>query len=164
MQSYGWKLTWWNGQRHLLLFHMLESSWTLYDLIFSGINDLLFLFDALLLNFKNIFTVSFFQVVTDILHLQGQQLTAYRGNYDTFERTREEQLKNQTKAFESHERARAHMQVLVHKCISLILFLSVSVFVRILSPNVFMFYFCWDLDQCFFFWNRISVIHWQVPL
>ncbi|KAL6578858.1 ATP-binding cassette sub- F member 3 [Orobanche minor] len=51
-------------------------------------------------------------VVTDILHLQGQQLTAYRGNYDIFERTREEQLKNQTKAFESHERARAYMQAL----------------------------------------------------
>ncbi|XP_042033999.1 ABC transporter F family member 3-like [Salvia splendens] len=54
-------------------------------------------------------------VVTDILHLQGQQLTAYRGNYDTFERTREEQLKNQTKAFESHERARAHMQSFIDK-------------------------------------------------
>ncbi|KAI3469102.1 hypothetical protein Pfo_025765 [Paulownia fortunei] len=54
-------------------------------------------------------------VVTDILHLQGQQLTAYRGNYDTFERTREEQLKNQQKAFEANERARSHMQSFIDK-------------------------------------------------
>lgn len=54
-------------------------------------------------------------VVTDILHLQGQQLSSYRGNYDVFERTREEQLKNQQKAFESHERSRAHMQSFIDK-------------------------------------------------
>lgn len=53
-------------------------------------------------------------MVTDILHLQGKQLTAYRGNYDTFERTRDEQLKNKQKAFEANERTRAHMQVLVY--------------------------------------------------
>lgn len=38
-------------------------------------------------------------------------MTAYKGDYDTFERTREEQLKNQQKAFEANEKARAHMQV-----------------------------------------------------
>ncbi|EXC14449.1 ABC transporter F family member 3 [Morus notabilis] len=54
-------------------------------------------------------------VVTDILHLHGQKLTAYKGNYDTFERTREEQMKNQQKAFEANERARAHMQSFVDK-------------------------------------------------
>lgn len=54
-------------------------------------------------------------VVTDILHLQGQKLTAYKGNYDTFERTREEQIKNQQKAFESSERSRAHMQSFIDK-------------------------------------------------
>lgn len=53
----------------------------------------------------------FSQVVTDILHLHGQKLTAYKGDYDTFERTREEHVKNQHKAFESNERSRAHMQV-----------------------------------------------------
>lgn len=51
------------------------------------------------------------QVVTDILHLQGQKLHSYKGNYDTFEKTREEQLKNQQKAFVANERARSHMQV-----------------------------------------------------
>lgn len=52
-----------------------------------------------------------FQVVTDILHLHGKKLTAYKGDYDTFERTKCEQLQNQQKAFESSEKARAHMQV-----------------------------------------------------
>ncbi|KAG2394323.1 ABC transporter F family member 3 [Vigna angularis] len=49
-------------------------------------------------------------VVTDIIHLQNQKLTTYKGNYDTFERTREEQIKNQQKALEANERARSHMQ------------------------------------------------------
>ncbi|KAM0852648.1 hypothetical protein ACQ4PT_051617 [Festuca glaucescens] len=42
-------------------------------------------------------------VVTDILHLHGKKLHAYKGDYDTFERTREEHLKNQMKAFETIE-------------------------------------------------------------
>ncbi|KAI4370134.1 hypothetical protein MLD38_018514 [Melastoma candidum] len=54
-------------------------------------------------------------VVTDILHLQGQKLTAYRGDYDTFERTRVEQVKNQQKAFEANEKARSHMQAFIDK-------------------------------------------------
>ncbi|PKA53214.1 ABC transporter F family member 3 [Apostasia shenzhenica] len=54
-------------------------------------------------------------VVTDILHLHGQKLFSYKGDYDTFERTREEQLKNQQKAFETNEKARAHMQAFIDK-------------------------------------------------
>ncbi|KAL6177824.1 hypothetical protein ACLB2K_049346 [Fragaria x ananassa] len=54
-------------------------------------------------------------VVTDILHLHGQKLTAYKGDYDTYERTRIEQLKNQQKAFESNERSRNHMQAFIDK-------------------------------------------------
>ncbi|KAK1260370.1 ABC transporter F family member 3 [Acorus gramineus] len=54
-------------------------------------------------------------VVTDIIHLQGQKLITYKGDYDTFERTREEQLKNQQKAFESSEKAKAHMQAFIDK-------------------------------------------------
>lgn len=54
-------------------------------------------------------------VVTDIIHLQGQKLTTYKGDYDTFERTREEQLKNQQKAFEANERSRGHMQAFIDK-------------------------------------------------
>ncbi|KAM7279333.1 hypothetical protein ACFE04_006467 [Oxalis oulophora] len=54
-------------------------------------------------------------VTTDILHLQNQKLTAYKGDYDTFERTRIEQVKNQQKAFEANERSRAHMQTFIDK-------------------------------------------------
>ncbi|XP_062146458.1 ABC transporter F family member 3 [Alnus glutinosa] len=54
-------------------------------------------------------------VVTDILHLHGKKLTAYKGDYDTFERTREEQVKNLHKAFEANERSRAHMQAFIDK-------------------------------------------------
>ncbi|KAG9441060.1 hypothetical protein H6P81_016914 [Aristolochia fimbriata] len=54
-------------------------------------------------------------VVTDILHLHGKKLVAYKGDYDTFERTREEQLKNQQKAIESNERQKAHMQAFIDK-------------------------------------------------
>ncbi|CAI0441754.1 unnamed protein product [Linum tenue] len=54
-------------------------------------------------------------VVTDVIHLQNQKLTCYKGNYDIFERTRAEQLKNQQKAFESNERVRAHMQTFIDK-------------------------------------------------
>ncbi|XP_068305427.1 ABC transporter F family member 3-like [Pyrus communis] len=54
-------------------------------------------------------------VVTDILHLHGQKLTAYKGDYDTYERTRIELVKNQQKAFEANERSRAHMQTFIDK-------------------------------------------------
>ncbi|XP_042446932.1 ABC transporter F family member 3-like [Zingiber officinale] len=54
-------------------------------------------------------------VVTDILHLHGKQLTSYKGDYDTFERTKVEQLQNQQKAFEANEKARAHMQAFIDK-------------------------------------------------
>ncbi|KAK7327220.1 hypothetical protein VNO80_31585 [Phaseolus coccineus] len=54
-------------------------------------------------------------VVTDIVHLQNQKLTTYKGNYDIFERTREEQIKNQQKALEANERARSHMQTFIDK-------------------------------------------------
>lgn len=56
----------------------------------------------------------FSQVVTDILHLHGQKLNAYKGDYDTYERTRIELVKNQQKAFEANERSRTHMQVFHH--------------------------------------------------
>lgn len=49
--------------------------------------------------------------MTDIIHLHGQNLSAYKGDYDTFEKTREELIKNKQKAFEANEKARAHMQV-----------------------------------------------------
>ncbi|VFQ91296.1 unnamed protein product [Cuscuta campestris] len=54
-------------------------------------------------------------VVTDIIHLQNKKLVTYKGNYDAFERTREEKIKNQHKAVEANERSRAHMQTFIDK-------------------------------------------------
>eukprot|EP00898_Chlorokybus_atmophyticus_P008045 jgi/Chlat1/8241/Chrsp77S07670 len=54
-------------------------------------------------------------VVTDVIHLQHQKLTAYRGNYDTFEKTRNERLRNAAKAHESSEKARSHIQMFIDK-------------------------------------------------
>ena len=41
----------------------------------------------------------------------GKSLLLTKGDYDTYERTRIELVKNQQKAFEANERSRAHMQV-----------------------------------------------------
>lgn len=50
-------------------------------------------------------------VCTDILHLHSRKLTSYKGDFDTFERTATERLRNAKKAAEGQERQRAHMQV-----------------------------------------------------
>ncbi|KAL6055690.1 ATP-binding cassette, regulator of translational elongation [Balamuthia mandrillaris] len=54
-------------------------------------------------------------VVTDVIHLQAEQLTTYHGNYDTFERSRMERLKNQAKAVEAQEKLRAHVQQFIDR-------------------------------------------------
>ncbi|KAL2613889.1 hypothetical protein R1flu_025581 [Riccia fluitans] len=54
-------------------------------------------------------------VVTDVLHLHSQVITVYKGDYDTFERTRDERLRNQQKAHEANERTRSHIQAFVDK-------------------------------------------------
>jgi ATPase subunit of ABC transporter with duplicated ATPase domains len=59
----------------------------------------------------NIQSRSELQVVTDILHLQNQKIVTYKGDYDTFERTRDERIRNQMKAHEANERTRGHIQV-----------------------------------------------------
>lgn len=42
---------------------------------------------------------------------RSRKLTAYRGNYDTFEKTAAERLRNQRKAAESVALKKQHMQV-----------------------------------------------------
>uniref|UniRef100_A0A7I4DDI4 ABC transporter domain-containing protein n=1 Tax=Physcomitrium patens TaxID=3218 RepID=A0A7I4DDI4_PHYPA len=54
-------------------------------------------------------------VVTDILLLQNQKIVTYKGDYDTFERTRDERVRNQMKAHEANERTRSHIQAFVDK-------------------------------------------------
>lgn len=51
-------------------------------------------------------------VCTDIIHLLSRKLTQYRGNYDTFEKTAAERLRNAKKASEGIDRQRRHMQAL----------------------------------------------------
>ncbi len=50
-----------------------------------------------------------------ILHVEKQQLQAYTGNYDTFERERAERLMNQQKLHEKQAAQRAHMQAFVDR-------------------------------------------------
>ncbi|GJP45713.1 hypothetical protein CLOM_g5061 [Closterium sp. NIES-68] len=54
-------------------------------------------------------------VVTDIVHLHNQKLTTYKGNYDTFEKTRNERIRNQNKAAEANDAKRAHIQAFIDK-------------------------------------------------
>ena len=53
--------------------------------------------------------------VTDILYLHDRKMAAFKGDYDTFEKTRAERLRNQVKAKEANERERAHVQVFIDK-------------------------------------------------
>jgi ATP-binding cassette subfamily F protein 3 len=54
-------------------------------------------------------------VTTDIIHLVSQTLTAYPGNYESFQHTRSERLKNQARMREAQEAQRAHIQSFVDK-------------------------------------------------
>ncbi len=49
-------------------------------------------------------------VVEHIVHVEGRQLTLYRGGYTQFERTRAERLAQQQAAFEKQQAEREHMQ------------------------------------------------------
>ena len=54
-------------------------------------------------------------VVTDILHLEAQSLTAYKGNYDFFEKTRAERMALLARQKEKQEAQRAHIMRFVDR-------------------------------------------------
>ncbi|KAF4532368.1 hypothetical protein B566_EDAN003672 [Ephemera danica] len=54
-------------------------------------------------------------VPTDILHLHTQRIDAYRGNYENFEKTKCEKLKNQQREYEAQKQHRAHVQEFIDK-------------------------------------------------
>ena len=54
-------------------------------------------------------------VVDSILHLHGEKLTLYRGDYDNFERVRSAKLELQQALHEKQAAARAHMQAFVDR-------------------------------------------------
>eukprot|EP00301_Raphidiophrys_heterophryoidea_P023445 c7334_g1_i2.p1 GENE.c7334_g1_i2~~c7334_g1_i2.p1 ORF type:complete len:626 (-),score=162.02 c7334_g1_i2:120-1997(-) len=55
------------------------------------------------------------KVVTDVIHLYNRQLVAYKGDYDQFETTRAQRLKNQQSQFESSDAKRKHMQQFIDR-------------------------------------------------
>ena len=50
------------------------------------------------------------EVATDIVHLHTRKMVVYKGNFDIFEKTASERLKNARKQAESQQQARDHMQ------------------------------------------------------
>ncbi|KAG9493842.1 hypothetical protein GDO78_001621 [Eleutherodactylus coqui] len=54
-------------------------------------------------------------VATDILHLHSQRLEAYRGNFESFLKTKEERLKNQQREYEAQHQYREHIQVFIDR-------------------------------------------------
>lgn len=54
-------------------------------------------------------------VCTEVVHLENQKLTYYTGNYEQFETTRSERLRQQSKQYEAQEKQRSHMQAFVDR-------------------------------------------------
>uniref|UniRef100_A0A8C5M8C1 ATP-binding cassette sub-family F member 3 n=1 Tax=Leptobrachium leishanense TaxID=445787 RepID=A0A8C5M8C1_9ANUR len=54
-------------------------------------------------------------VATDIVHLHSQRLEGYRGNFESFLKTKEERLKNQHREFEAQQQYREHIQVFIDR-------------------------------------------------
>ncbi|XP_062597281.1 ATP-binding cassette sub-family F member 3-like [Saccostrea cucullata] len=54
-------------------------------------------------------------VSTDILHLHNGVIDTYRGNFESFYKTREERLKNQQKEYEAQKEYRDHIQVFIDR-------------------------------------------------
>ena len=54
-------------------------------------------------------------VVTDVIHLRARQLTGYRGDFETFVKTKDERLKNQQREYEAQKQQREHIQVFIDR-------------------------------------------------
>ncbi|XP_075058521.1 ATP-binding cassette sub-family F member 3 [Mixophyes fleayi] len=54
-------------------------------------------------------------VATDIVHLHSQRLEAYRGNFESFLKIKEERLKNQQREYEAQHQYREHIQVFIDR-------------------------------------------------
>nr|CAH7739535.1 unnamed protein product [Callosobruchus chinensis] len=54
-------------------------------------------------------------VPTDILHLHSQRIEAYRGNYEQFEKTKTEKLKNQQREYDAQMQQRQHVQEFIDR-------------------------------------------------
>lgn len=54
-------------------------------------------------------------VPTDILYLHSQRLEPYRGNYEQFDRTKTEKLKNQQREYDAQLQQRQHVQEFIDR-------------------------------------------------
>ena len=54
-------------------------------------------------------------VCKEIIHLENKRLVYYKGNYDTFERTRLDNMQQHQRSFAAQEKAKAHMQTFVDR-------------------------------------------------
>lgn len=54
-------------------------------------------------------------VVTDVIHLDSKKLHYYKGDYDTFERTRAERRRHAERAQEAGDVRRKHVQAFIDK-------------------------------------------------
>lgn len=54
-------------------------------------------------------------VCTDIIHLSARKLIYYKGDYDTFEKTKGERFKQQLRDFEAQKQYRDHIQVFIDR-------------------------------------------------
>jgi ATP-binding cassette subfamily F protein 3 len=54
-------------------------------------------------------------VCTDVLHLHSRSIITYRGNYDVFEKTMRERVKNAKQAAEAQDMKRKHMQAFIDR-------------------------------------------------
>lgn len=55
-------------------------------------------------------------IATDIIHLVANRLDAYRGDYDTFVKAREERLLNEEREYLAQKAERDHIQVGSLRC------------------------------------------------
>lgn len=54
-------------------------------------------------------------VPTDILYLHSQRIEPYRGNYEQFEKTKTEKLKNQQREYDAQLQQRQHVQEFIDR-------------------------------------------------
>ena len=54
-------------------------------------------------------------VCREIIHLENKRLVYYKGNYDTFERTRLDNMQQHHRSFAAQEKAKAHMQTFIDR-------------------------------------------------
>lgn len=55
------------------------------------------------------------EVCTDIIHFDNQKLSYYKGNYDNFEKMREQEIEQSKKQFDSQQKKIAHVQEFIDK-------------------------------------------------